>query len=458
MAFAGLFAILWPVVFGVRPRRGIASGLIFVASITHFRVEGYRWQMIPLYLVSFGLIVGDIVFLDRNLAWSNRISRGVFGTAGLALAATLPLVLPILDLPMPSGQETIGTIQVELTDFERDEIFGENPGLPRHIVTQVWYPAVLDSTIEPQPIYPDWDLMGPALSKNLGLPGWFLSHVRYVNSHSYESLPISPGKFPVVLYSHGWTGYRSVALNQIETLVSNGYIVIAADHTYGAIVTEFEDGEVVRFDPAALPDEETVTPEVYDEAATQLVEIFSEDLVTILDNLDLGSGGPFGAIADSTDLERIGVFGHSTGGGAAVRLCLIDERCDAVLGMDPWVEPLVNRVLAQSAAKPALFMRSVEWQEKTNDAVLRGIAERSVDVTYWIGIDDTAHNDFVLTPLLSPLAADLGLKGPIPAGRIIPIINQYLLGFFDVFLLGTGPASIDTVTFDEVNLEVIDNR
>jgi hypothetical protein len=38
---------------------------------------------------------------------------------------------------------------------------------------------------------------------------------------------------------------------------------------------------------------------------------------------------------------------------------------------------------------------------------------------------------------------------------MIPIINQYLVGFFDVFLLDTGPASIDTVSFDEVALEVI---
>lgn len=458
MAFAGLFAVLWPVIFGIRPRRGIASAMIFVASIAHFRVEGYRWQMIPLYLISFGLIVGDIVFLDRKLAWSNRVSRGLFGSAGLALAATLPLVLPVPDLPMPSGQETIGTIQVELTDFDRDEIYGENPGLPRHFVTQVWYPAIADPNVPPQPIYPDWDLMGPALSRNIGLPGWFLGHVRYVNSHSFESLPISPGRFPVVLYSHGWTGYRSVALNQIETLVSNGYIVIAADHTYGAIVTEFDDGEVVPLDPNALPDEETVAPDVYDEAATQLVDVFFEDLVAVLDSLDLGLDGPFRAIADSADLERIGVYGHSTGGGAAVRLCLFDERCDAVLGMDPWVEPLPNRVLAESAVKPALFMRSVEWQEKANDAVLRGIAERGASVTYWVGIDDTTHNDFVLTPLLSPLADDLGLKGPIPAGRIVPIINQYLLGFFDVFLSGTGPASIDTLIYEEVHLEVIDNR
>lgn len=428
---------------------------MFIALIAHFRIEGFRWQMLPLYVVSAGLIVGDVVFLDRQLEWSNRISRGVFGVAGLALAATVPFVLPVPDLPIPSGQETIGTAVLELTDVDRDETYGPDPSGRRRIVVQVWYPAVADAEALPEAIYPNWEIMGPALSRNIGLPGWFLNHIEYVDSHAYRSLPIAPGAFPVVLYSHGWTGYRSIALNQIETLVSNGYIVIAPDHTYGAIVTEFDDGTVVPVDRNALPEEETVSHEEYDEAATALIEVYTEDLIAILDALEAGSSGPFGALADSADLTRIGAYGHSTGGGAAARLCLTDDRCDAVLGMDPWVEPIPDRVLAQSSSKPALFLRSVEWQEKENDAVLRGIAERAENITYWVGIDGTKHNDFLLTPLLSPLADDLGLRGPIPTGRILPIVNQYLLGFFDVFLRGTGSASIDVVSFDEVSLEVL---
>jgi hypothetical protein len=123
--------------------------------------------------------------------------------------------------------------------------------------------------------------------------------------------------------------------------------------------------------------------------------------------------------------------------------------------MDPWVDPFSDKVLATTAQRPAMYLRSAEWQEKSNDAILRGVAERSESVSYWVGIEGTTHNDFVMTPLFSPIADDLGLRGPIPAGRIIPIVNQYLLGFFDVFLLGTGSASIDNVLFDEVTLEIL---
>ena len=63
-----------------------------------------------------------------------------------------------------------------------------------------------------------------------------------------------------------------------------------------------------------------------------------------------------------------------------------------------------------------------------------------------------------MVPLLTPLADQFGWKGPIPAGRVTTIVDNYLLGFFDVFLLGTGPAQLDSVDFEEVEVSVFDPR
>ena len=160
-------------------------------------------------------------------------------------------------------------------------------------------------------------------------------------------------------------------------------------------------------------------------------------------------------VAGIVDVSRVGIYGHSVGGGAAVRVCLEDERCDAVLGMDPWVEPFPDEVLAITPTKPALYMRSDEWVGGDNDALLRGLAGRSEAVSYWIGISGTNHSDFTLAPLLSPYASRFGFTGPIPAGRILPIVDRYLVGFFDTFLLGTGPAAIESASFEEVSLEIL---
>ena len=216
----------------------------------------------------------------------------------------------------------------------------------------------------------------------------------------------------MVIYSHGWTGFRGIAVNQIETLVSHGYMVIAPDHTYGASVTTFADGEVVPYFPGALPEEDDVEAETYANASQTLLEVFAGDLISIINALELGERGPFGALTASADISRIGLYGHTAGGGAAVEVCLQDERCDAVLGLDPWVEPIPDDVISTEATRPALYMRSDDWQDTENDAVLRGISERSANVTYWVGVEGTNENDFLVTPILSPITSEVGLTGP----------------------------------------------
>ena len=455
LVYGELFAIAWPAVFGVRPRRGIVAVLLLTLFVLQWQVEGLRWQMIPIYVTALGLVVGDVIIVDRELPWTRRVARGLFGVAGLAVAVVLPLALPVPELPLPTGPVAIGTYSTEIVEIERDEVYGPTPGGPRRFNVQVWYPAEPGEDVVRSAWSADWDAVAPAMSRELGFPSWFLNHTRYVEANSTPDAPVAPGSFPVVIYSHGWTGFRNVAVNQIENLVSNGYIVIAPDHTYGAIATVFDDLGVVEYDPDALPDEEEVGEAAYQTASAELVEVFADDLVSILNALDEGDRGVFSRVANAADLTRIGIYGHSTGGGAAVRVCLEDERCDAFLGLDPWVEPLPDQVIALSSTRPAMYIRSDEWAGNDNDAILRGMASRSEAVTYWIGIAGTEHSDFVVTPLLSPIADRLGLKGPIPAGRIIPILDRYLLGFFDVFLLNTGSAAIDTPSFEEVAVEIL---
>jgi dienelactone hydrolase len=453
LAFAAVFAIGWPVVFGVRPRRGIVAGSLLVALIAQLQIEGYRWQLIPLYVVGVGLAIGDVFFIDRGIDWSRRIIRGVLGSIGLLVAISLPLVLPVPRLPAPAGPEAIGTFELDLVDRARTELYGS--GGAREIAVQVWYPAVADEGAERVAWSQHWEAVAPAISENLRLPSWFLDHTRYTLSHATSSPRMAEGRYPVVIFSHGWEEVRTIAVNQIEHLVSNGYIVIAPDHTYGAAATVIEGTGVVYEDENALPDKQEVGDDAYLEAATDLLSTFSGDLVMILDGLDAGESGPFGAIIDGADLNRIGIYGHGVGGGAAVKTCLEDERCDAVLGLDPWVEPLTEVDLQLTMARPAFYMRSDEWIDTDNDALLRGIAARGADVTYLAGVEGTTSNDFIATPLLSPLTTRFGLRGEIPSGRIIPIIDNYLLGFFDVYLLGTGSAALDSVTFPEVTMTVI---
>ncbi|MGQ0847736.1 MAG: alpha/beta hydrolase family protein [Actinomycetota bacterium] len=449
-------AIAWPALFGSRPRRGMVFLATLASAIGQLALEGFRWQMIPLYVVAVGLGLGDLLSMQRNLPWWRRVSRPALGLIGLGMMSLLPVILPVPVLPTPSGPLEVGTVSVALTFPERLEQYGSEPDLhPRQVMVQVWYPADVPRDAQPGSWTDDLEIVGPAMSRHLGFPGFFLSHTRHTHRFSVDSAPPLSGVFPVVLYSHGWTGFRAIAVNQAESLASHGYLVIAPDHTFAAITTRFPDGTVVDFDPQALPDRDAVEEEVYDQASADLVETLAGDLTGILDALEAGESGPFGETAGHADLGLVGVYGHSAGGGAAMELCLTDPRCQAVLGLDAWVEPVPDRVIATPATRPMLFIRSDGWRGTPNDGRLRGLAERSQEPTYWIGVEGASHNDFVLAPLLSPISARLGLAGTIPASRIVPIIDRFLVGFFDHTLLGTGAAAIEQNPFDEVTLEVI---
>lgn len=432
--------------------------MLSAAVVAQLQLEGFRWQMIPLYLVAVSLAVGDVFYLERGFEGSNRIARGLLGAIGLAFASVLPVVLPVPEMPTPGGPEAIGTFTVQLVDADREEIYDDSPVGTRELRAQVWYPADPADDTTPLPWSEDWEVVAPAIARAMGLPSWFWNHTRFTRSHATPSPPVAAGTYPVVIYSHGWSGVRTNSLNQIEHLVSSGYIVIAADHPYAAAATVLEDGEVIYQNPDALPDPEEVEDEEYREAATQLVDTFAADLVAILDALDQGESGPFDRVVGNADLNRIGIYGHTTGGGAAIEVCLEDDRCGAVLAMDPWVTPLTAEDLQLTMTKPALYMRSEEWLGSEDDALVSGIAARGEAITYRVGIEGAATNDFVMVPLLTPLADQLGWKGSIPAGRVMTIVDNYLLGFFDVFLLGTGPAQLDSVDFEEVEVSVFDPR
>lgn len=460
-------AIFLPVALGFRLKRGRAAAALLLAVALQAVVEGFRWQLWPLALAAAGLAAGDVVREDRRVRGLPRIRRAVLGTVGLGGLVALPLLLPVPALPPPTGPFAVGTATFLLVDPAREERYGREPageetageeaapGPPRRIVVQVWYPADPVEDAEPVPWNADIDVVGPAMARRLGFPGFFLSHTAGVRAHAVEEAPPLSGRFPVVLSAHGWTGFRTINLNQLESLASHGYFVVAPDHAYGAIATRFPDGEVVALDEAALPAEEDVGAEAYAEASEALVETFAGDLILILDNLAAGEPGPFGPLAGHADLERVGLVGHSTGGGAAVRVCLSDPRCDAVVGFDPWVEPIPNRLVANELAMPSLFVRSDGWRGTPNDARLRGLAERSPSISYWMGLTGAGHNDFVMTPLFSPIADRLGLKGPIPSHRVLAILDDYLVGFFDRFLLEVGGAALDQPPPPEVDFEVI---
>jgi len=404
----------------------------FIALVLHLIVEGYRWQMLPLYVLTLMQML--LSFFGVEL---RRL--GLFLTLILlAVSAALPVLLPVPSFPASSGPYQVGTRIYELTDLGRQEIYSGKIE-PRRFQIQVWYPSEPGSSDVRAPWMAKAEIFAPAIAKYIRMPSFFLDHLTLVRTPAYQESKIAHVEegYPVILFSHGWNGFNTQNTGQAIQLASHGYVVVGVQHTYGAVITVFDDGTIARNNPSALP---SGAPDAeYEAAARKLVDQWAGDLGYAMDFLEEQDDHAESPFYKSLDLSRVGVYGHSTGGGAAIQFCGTDTRCKALLGMDPFMRPVSREVLENGLLQPSFFMFSQRWADDVdsrNNQLFHRFILNTPQILGVIYIEGTAHYDFSDLPLLSPLAPRLGLKGPINGKRVTGIINDYLLSFFDETLKG----------------------
>jgi predicted dienelactone hydrolase len=505
-----LFAVLRPwVVRSALPATVLGVAVVpVVVTVMQLVIERPRWQLAPVWLA-----VAGVAGLAARDVWGTRASRydlghGTSGTdgddtdgddtdsddtdsdpssstdagsrprpiaAGISVA-TLAIVggcllwaLPVLELPTPAGPYEVGTTTMVITDDRRMEVYGPDPGGLRQLPVQLWYPAEIGEAGQPAHWFEGRTAVTTAAAQEAGLPGFVLDHLALVPSNAVADAPVAGGgPFPVVLYAHGWRGFRDIHVSQLESLASQGYVVAAADHTYGALATLLPGGVIAEVDPSALPS--GVSASEYDAASAQLVATFADDLALVLDTVLDGrafgtllappetttvdepqdttiervgaaadeTGPPLPGLEQTIDPDRIALIGHSTGGGAAYLLCSRDPRCDAALAYDPWLEPVPDEVVGGAFDRPLLSIISEEWDGNDNDTRVRRFHAGATAVEGRIRIAGTLHRDLTQLPALSPAASWFGLAGPTPAETTLSILDDWTVGFLDHHLVGRG--------------------
>jgi dienelactone hydrolase len=339
-------------------------------------------------------------------------------------------------------------MSVMMVDESREESYSEELGSPRRFMVQIWYPTEPTLSGKTTPWIDHVEVMAPAIADLLGLPSFSLNHLKYVFSHAHQDAPLpkNMNQYPILLFSHGWSGFRAQNTFQVEELVSHGYVVAAPDHSYGAVASVFPDGEVIFLNPEALPFQGSLPEEERLEAVRVLGDQWSHDLSFILDNLLYpDSESDFIKFTGRLDSDKVGAFGHSTGGGAAIQFCASDPRCDGVLGMDPYMEPVDSVVLEEGLNVPVLAMFSESWHNtrRENQENFNQLKQNSIDYKGEFYIEETAHYDFSDLPGLSPLAHTFGLKGKIAGNRVVEIINHYTLAFFEKIFMDADSQFLD---------------
>ena len=124
--------------------------------------------------------------------------------------------------PFARGEHPVGVRSVDLKDPARDRL------LP----LELWYPAAAehrgqDLSNETRDHY-KWMAAAPEATQDA---------VR--DAAPRDSVPQN-GRFPLVVFSHGWGGHRRQTTHFCTHLASHGYVVASPDHTGNTMVDTME--------------------------------------------------------------------------------------------------------------------------------------------------------------------------------------------------------------------------
>jgi hypothetical protein len=254
----------------------------------------------------------------------------------LIVPAFLSATFGETSLPAPTGAFPVGRQMLLWNDPARPEDVGPTAGKPREVAAYVYYPAVASG---------NHVAYYPGLAGRENAPETRILRLQFggvwnavtsgtIQTNAYAAPPMPPGrtKFPVLIFSPGAPAPVLAYQLQLEELASHGYVIFALEHGTDSALIIRPDGTMISYVSRRPPDPlPTVAglEAVRDEAIRR-----TGDIVFSTGQISLLAKQPGSVLRNRLDLSRIGVFGHSAGGQAAIRTCQIDARVRACLNQD----------------------------------------------------------------------------------------------------------------------------
>ncbi|OOC06814.1 alpha/beta hydrolase [Amycolatopsis azurea DSM 43854] len=324
------------------------------------------------------------------------------------LAPTASAAPVRLGLPAPTGPYAVGSTDLHLIDHSRQDPWV--PGAVRELMVTVRYPALPSG--KPKAPY-----MAPGVAKvvaegdavKLGMPADQLDY-RFP-THSRPGAPALGGDRPVVLYSPGGTLPRSHGTTLQEQLASEGYVVVAVDHTYEAEAVEFPGGRVAK---KALPPSSI-------EVSKRMIDTRVRDTRFVLDSLGL---------------SHVGMFGHSAGGFTAGETMVADRRVVAGANLDGSMahsqsQRIFGRVADEGLDRPFLLMSAGD-HSAASDASWQEFQRNQRGWTREVRLPDGEHFSFTDYQALLPQLgnAPAAFIGTVDPARSVAVQRARLSAFF----------------------------
>ena len=330
-----------------------------------------------------------------------------------------------IHVPPPSGPNAVGTFSVRWTDSTRNNVFVKDGG-HRELMVRFWYPAArAGSCTTAEYISPK---VRAYLSDSFGIPEL------EVRTNSCLQAPVLPGRHPVIIASHAYTGMYTDYTFLFEDLASRGYVVASIAHAYESTAVELPDGKLLTSRFGTYLAGNTLR---MDDAWLKLaITIRQADLRFVSAELRRFSekGGPF---SGRLDLKRIGVLGHSLGADTVMTGLRLQPEIKAAFLLDPIA---LSKDAIVGSDKPVMLVSEGREQWSDQECKLWNNLHGGKHAVLFRGADHFAPTDAVwLGAYLPELETNPGNGGP---DRTIDAIRNYVAAFFDSYLSGAPPARL----------------
>ena len=314
--------------------------------------------------------------------------------------------------------------------------------------------------------------------------------VRVPSPSAIWDAPVSRAhKWPLIIFSHGAPAYETQCPTYVETLASQGYVVVAVRHV-GTTISDPPGSATILMSarrPAAAGDGDGGDAPPWREAgpveivaaarrgepwAHELVStaLFSNvcrpfDVWSAIDWIAAQGGEPASFLHGAVDAATVGVTGHSGGGttcfGAAIGYGgkPPDPRVKALVAIAPAGTAIASKAELRTIVAPALFIvgdrderapwdRDTLWAFEGIGAPTAAIVKiRGVGHTHFADIEGVAHSirrvgfqKWAWGGLggrrLQRAYSEIHAPGMLPAHEAQRIQIRYALAFFDLHLKG----------------------
>ena len=399
---------------------------LVLSSITAFiqvLVVGYKWQYMPIYIIILSSAIGHTF----GLKFTNKVLKAISFVIFFTLFITSTLLIYFLPIPEFTIENQIYSVGYEeilisVDNREQPKAFYELSNLEasgkRELLVDVYYPSAADN--EPIQLFKNADTnWGKTVVRYLNrtwgisIPEFLLSHLNLSYFDIGRDLEKLSNKSPVVIYTHGWAGEKIFATDQLITIASQGYVVIALDHTGLAMFTELPSGTIYNTGST--------------ENSTKVYDVMYEMSLDIENTLSYLQSSNYYA-----DFSDISLIGHSTGGGSAHLYCLRNN-CNSLLLQDPFFVPVVEELGNIELVTDTYFIYSEDWYNGYEDInelseieVFRNFVENK-DLAEGYYMTNSAHYDFVAFGAISSLTKYTFLKGSIDYTDSLTSNNRFNL-------------------------------